>query len=74
MNSKDISNIEVRPCSILNNYIKIRNGKAGYTECSFYLNNYTNLTQLQIQSCLSMYFPNGEDLDAVYGDAWIGIL
>jgi len=74
MNSKDTSNIEIGPCSILNNYIKIRNGKPGYTECSFYLNNYTNLTQIQIESCLNKYFPKGQDLDNVYGDTWVGIL
>ena len=75
MNSEDTSNtLEPGPCGILDNYIKMKNGKTGYTECSFYLNNYTNLTQLQIQSCLNKYFPKGQDLNNVYGDTWIGIL
>jgi len=72
MNSENTA--ELGQCGILDRYIKMKNGKTGYTECSFYLNNYTDLTQIQIQSCLNKYFPKGQDLNKVYGNKWVGIL
>jgi len=58
------------PCGLLQNYIKQKNGKADYNECSYYLNNFTDMTQIQIQTCLNNFFPNVK----VVNNAWTGIL
>jgi len=59
------------PCSLLNDFIKSKNGKVTYADCLFYLNNKTQLSQIEIQSCLNKFFPN----NYLYGNAnWVGIL
>ena len=62
------------PCGILKNFITKRNGKVGYTECAYFLNNYTDMTQIQIYTCLNIFFPYGQDLNNSYGNKWTAIL
>lgn len=45
------------PCTLLNDFIKRNNNKVTYADCLFYLNNKTNLTQIEIHSCLNKFFP-----------------
>jgi len=58
-------------CSILKKYIDSRNGKATYKQCFCYLNNGTNLSQIQIYTCLEKFFP-GASLKI--DKSWIGIM
>lgn len=59
------------PCLLLDDYMKSRGGKASYSDCLFYLNNRTNLTQIQVMTCLNKQFPNGQP--QITGES-IGIL
>ena len=45
------------PCASLKEFIKTNNGKPNYQDFLFYLNNKTNLSQIEIQSCLNKFFP-----------------
>ena len=51
------NSIDDDACSILQKYIDSKQGKATYKECFCYLNNGTNLTQIQIYTCLNRFFP-----------------
>jgi hypothetical protein len=58
-------------CSILKKYIDSRNGKATYKQCFCYLNNGTNLTQIQIYTCLEKFFPGAA---FKIHESWFGIM
>ena len=59
------------PCIILSQFIKSKNGKVTYADCLFYLNNRTDLSQLELQSCLLKFFPKNQ----LYSNPdWSGIL
>ena len=58
-------------CTILDDYVKSKNGSATYSDCLFYLNNNSNLTQIQIFTCLSKYFPRNSLTTC---DDWIGVV
>ena len=58
-------------CSILEKYIDSTNGKATYGQCFCYLNNGTNLTQIQINTCLNRFFPAAAFKTP---EKWTGIL
>ena len=61
----------IDPCSLLTNFIKSRNHKVTYADCLFYLNNRTNLSQIEIHLCLNKFFPN----NYLYNNInWSGIL
>lgn len=61
----------MNPCSILDAYIKSRGlENVTYRECLYFLNNRTNLTQIQVFGCLNKYFPR--EKMTVCSD-WIGI-
>lgn len=61
----------LNPCDILDQFIKINNGKVGYAECHIFLNNSTSLSQIEINECLNKKFPNA--LNHIQ-NKWIGIL
>lgn len=63
--------INMNPCDILDSYIKKNNGNVGYAQCHIYLNNKTDLTQIQINNCLNKYFPNALNNTQ---DKWAGII
>ena len=58
-------------CSILKKYIDSRQVKATYKQCFCYLNNGTNLTQIQIYTCLNKFFPGAA---FKVPEKWTGIL
>lgn len=58
-------------CTILKKYIDSKDGKATYRQCFCYLNNDTNLTQIQINTCLNEFFP-GEAFKI--SEKWTGIM
>jgi hypothetical protein len=61
----------INPCDILDQFIKIKNGKVGYAECHMFLNNNTNLTQIEINQCLNKRFPDA--LNHIQ-NKWVGII
>ena len=67
----DLCDIAKYDCKALDAYITSKNGKASYFECAHYLNNNTNLTQIQINTCLNNVFKNDSNNSNI---KWTAIL
>ena len=57
-------------CDVLKTYIETKNGDVTYGECLYFLNNKTNLSQIEINNCLLQHFPV-ESRKTCY--KWVGV-
>jgi len=61
-------------CDVLNKYIKKKieaKSEVTYSDCLYYLNNKTNLSQIDIYTCLNNHFPQNKIKTCIN---WIGIV